>query len=45
MVKPGTDINLIHSASSKKNGGKDIFFNVLNSEGERAISRGYADIL
>jgi acyl dehydratase len=45
MVKPGTDIKLIHSVSSKKNGGKDIFFNVLNSEDERAISGGYADIL
>jgi acyl dehydratase len=45
MVKPGTDIRLIHSVSRKKNEGKDIFFLVLNSEGERAISGGYADII
>jgi len=45
MVKPGTDIRLIHSAARGEKGQKDIFFNVQNSEGERAISGGYADIL
>lgn len=45
MVIPGTEIKLIHSQSSKKDGGKDIFFHILNSEGERAISGGYADII
>ena len=45
MVKPGTDIKLVHSVVRGEKGQKDIFFNVLNNKGERAISGGYADIL
>lgn len=45
MIKPGTDIKLVHSANQMDKGGKNIFFQVLNSEGERAISGGYAELL
>jgi len=45
MVKPGTAIELLHSGIETGKEEKDIFFHILNSEGEKAISGGYAKIV
>jgi len=43
MVLPGTDIHIILDGSEALNDYRNLFFHVL-SQGERAISRGYARI-
>ncbi len=44
MVLPGTDITVRQTGRSDNGAGTDIFFSVLNGDGQRAISGGYAQI-
>ncbi len=44
MVLPGSSITVEASGSSETDSSKEIFFNVFNAEGEKALSRGYAEI-
>ncbi|MBN1532450.1 MAG: MaoC family dehydratase N-terminal domain-containing protein [Spirochaetes bacterium] len=44
MVLPGTDIRIQRTGRGETAGGMDIFFSVLNGDGQRAISGGYAQI-
>ncbi|HOP48608.1 MAG TPA: MaoC/PaaZ C-terminal domain-containing protein [Desulfobacteraceae bacterium] len=41
MVLPGSDISVRCTGRNRTEGGDGVFFEVLNSIGERAISRGY----
>lgn len=45
MVLPGTDITVCLTGKNTGSAGSDVFFNVLNNGGQKAISRGYAEIL
>jgi len=42
MVLPGTDIKVQLIKKDDNSGGTDLFFVVLNAEGRKAISNGYA---
>ncbi|MCP4641033.1 MAG: hypothetical protein GY851_11395 [bacterium] len=44
MVLPGTDIHVRALGSEPVDGGTRVFFDVLNSEGRKALSDGYATI-
>jgi hypothetical protein len=41
MVRPGTTI----SVELKTRNREDLFFEVMNQEGEKAVSKGYARII
>jgi len=44
MVLPGTDIRVILDSVRDAGEGRDLFFTVMNSEGKKAISGGYARV-
>ena len=44
MVKPDTDIKLERTGSTSDKSG-NVFFHVINSEGIKAISKGWAEIV
>ena len=44
MVIPGTDITVQRSGKRDTENGSDIFFHVVNGDGVKAISHGYAEI-
>ncbi len=44
MVIPGTKITVQLLNATRRNGYTDLFFQVLNSQGQKALSRGYAKI-
>lgn len=44
MVLPGTDIRVALLGKTAKEDGTDLFFNVLNRDGQKAISEGFASL-
>jgi hypothetical protein len=44
MVIPGTKITVQLLNATRRNEYTDLFFQVLNSQGQKALSRGYAKI-
>ena len=45
MVFPGTDIRVRLLGRRKADGGQDLFFDVLNQQGQRAVSHGHALVI
>jgi len=44
MVFPDTDITVRKIDSSQESKAKNIFFDVLNNQGQKALSRGFVEL-